>query len=113
MATSKDDNLRRSQRLIVTPKGEVFDGTAWTRALLQDISARGMLLISSKIFAPGQQVTVKLQISSGNVVECTAEVRHSSDNGTGVHIVSMSDAHRRAYDRYLQEYFSQHLGRLG
>lgn len=113
MAASKDDNLRRSQRLVVTPKGEIFDGTTWTKALIQDISAGGLLLISSKIFTRGQTLTVKLQISGGSVVECTAEVRHSGDMGTGVQINSMSDQHRRAYERYLQEYFSQHLGRLG
>lgn len=113
MAASKDDNLRRSQRLVVTPKGEIFDGTTWTKALIQDISAGGLLLISSKIFTRGQTLTVKLQISGGSVIECTAEVRHSSDMGTGVQINSMSDQHRRAYERYLQEYFSQHLGRLG
>jgi hypothetical protein len=113
MAASKDDDLRRSQRLVVTPRGEVYDGATWTRALIQDISARGMLLICSKTFELGQQLTIKLQISSGTVVECTAEVRHSSDIGTGVNILAMSDQHRRAYDRYMQEYFSQHLGRLG
>jgi hypothetical protein len=113
MAVSKDDDLRRSQRLMVTPKGEVFDGSTWTKALIQDISTRGMLLVSSKIFTRGQTLTVKLQISGGSVIECTVEVRHSSDMGTGVQINSMSDPHRRAYERYLQEYYSQHLGRLG
>lgn len=113
MAASKDDDLRRSQRLVVTPKGDVFDGTTWTKALIQDISTRGMLLISSKIFTPGQTLTIKLQLSGGSVIECAAEVRHSSDMGTGVQINAMSDQHRRAYERYLQEYFSQHLGRLG
>jgi biotin operon repressor len=113
MAASKDPDLRRSQRLIVTPKGEVFDGSAWARTLIQDISASGLLLVCSKTFAPGQKLALKLHISSATIVECTVEVRHSNDMGTGVQIRSMSDQHRRTYDRYLQEYFSQHLGRLG
>jgi hypothetical protein len=114
VATASDnENLRRSQRLLVTPKGEVSDGTTSVKALLQDVSNGGMLLICSKTYTPGQTLTLKLQVSTGTIVECQVEVRHSSDMGTGVRIAFMSDQHRRAYDRYLQEYFSQHLGKLG
>ena len=32
---------------------------------------------------------------------------------TGVKIIAMSDPSRRAFERYLQEYFSNQLGKLG
>lgn len=114
MATAPDhENLRRSQRLLLTPKGEVSDGTSAVKALLQDVSSSGMLLVCSKTYSPGQMLTLKFQVSTGTIVECQVEVRHSSDMGTGVRIAAMSEQYRRAYDRYLQEYFSSHLGKLG
>ena len=114
MATAPDnENLRRSQRLLLTPRGEVSDGTTSVKALLQDVSSGGMLLICSKVYTPGQTLTLKFQVSTGTIVECQVEVRHSSDMGTGVRIVTISEQHRRAYDRYLQEYYSSHLGKLG
>lgn len=112
MAEAKDADLRRSQRLLLTPKGEISDGTTTVKALLQDVSASGMLLVCSKNFTAGQTLTLKFQVSTGTIIDVKVEVRHSSDMGTGVRILSMSDQHRRAYDRYLQEYFAQHLGRL-
>ncbi|HTD90970.1 MAG TPA: PilZ domain-containing protein [Burkholderiales bacterium] len=109
----KKDDLRRTQRLLLTPKGELFDGTTSVKALIQDISDEGLLLVSSKIYAPGQTLTLKFQVSTGNIIDCQVEVRHSSDMGTGVKLLAMNVQHRRAYEQYLQEYFSQHLGRLG
>lgn len=112
MAQSSSDNLRRTQRLLVTPKAEISDGTAAIKALIQDVSDEGVLLVCSKIYAPGQALTLKFQVSSGTIIDCKVEVRHSSDMGTGVKIVSMSEQHRRAYERYLQEYFAHQLNKL-
>lgn len=112
-ASSNKTNQRRAPRLQLTPKGEISDGATTVKALLQDISDDGMLLICSKDFAVGKVIELKFHMPSGASIECTCEVRHSSDMGTGVKIVAMTDQHRRAYEQYLQEYFSQHLGKLG
>lgn len=112
MAQSSSDNLRRTQRLLVTPKAEISDGTTAIKALIQDVSDEGMLLVCSKIYTPGQTLTLKFQVSTGTIIDCKVEVRHSSDMGTGVKIVSMSEQNRRAYERYLQEYFAQQLNKL-
>jgi len=112
-AGSDGDNLRRTQRLLVTPKGEISDGTTTVKALIQDISDEGLLLVCSKIYAPDQILGLKFQVSTGTIVDCKVEVRHSSDMGTGVKIISMSEQHRRSYERYLQEYFSNQLSKLG
>ena len=112
-AASDKDNLRLTQRLLVTPKGEISDGTTIVKALIQDISDEGLLLVSSKIYTPGQTLGLKFQVSTGTIIDCKVEVRHSSDMGTGVKIISMSEQHRRAYVRYLQEFYSNQLGKLG
>jgi len=114
MAAGNDrEDLRRTQRLLVTPKGEISDGTGTVKALIQDVSDEGLLLVCSRTYTPGQIVNLKFQVSTGTIIDCQVEVRHSSDMGTGVRITAMSEQHRRAYDRYLQEYFAQHLGKLG
>lgn len=114
MAAGPDkDDLRRTQRLMVTPKGEISDGTTTVKALIQDISDEGLLLVCSKVYTPGQIVGLKFQVSTGTIIDCKVEVRHSSDMGTGVKIQSMSEPHRRSYERYLQEFYAQQLGKLG
>ena len=112
-AGPNDENLRHAQRLAVTPRCEVLDGTTTIKALIQDVSDEGMLLVCSKIFTPGQKLGLKLLLSASQVVECTVEVRHSNDMGTGLKIEAMDGINRRVYDVYLQEYFSQQLGKLG
>lgn len=114
MAAGQDkDDMRRTQRLMVTPKGEISDGTTTIKALIQDVSDEGLLLVCSRIYTPGQILALKFQVSTGTIIDCKVEVRHSSDMGTGVKILSMADQHRRAFERYLQEFYSQHLGKLG
>ena len=113
MAANDKSNLRRAPRFPVTPKGELFDGVKTLRALIQDVSDTGVLLVCSKEFAPGQVLTLSMQLSPGTFVNCEIEVRHSSDMGTGARIVSMDEKNRQAYERYLQEYFSHQLGKSG
>lgn len=112
MAENKT-NQRRAQRFEVTPKGELSDGVTAVKVLVQDISDEGMLLVCSKDYAVGTLLHLKLNVSQGTAIECTIEVRHSSDMGTGIRIVDMNAQNRRAYERYLQEYFSHQLGKLG
>lgn len=114
MATPpKKTDVRKSRRYNVTPKGEAFDGERTVKVLIQDISDSGLLLVSNGVFEKGKTLALKFQVSASAVIECVAEVRHSSDLGTGVRIINMSEPHRRAYERYLQEFYSQQLGKLG
>ncbi len=102
-------NQRRSPRFAVTPRGELSDGVSTVKVLIQDISDSGMSLVCSKDYAPGAILDLKLNLSASTTIECEIEVRYSSDMGTGCKIVDMDDRNRRAYDHYLQEFFSQRL----
>jgi hypothetical protein len=112
-AVSNKPNLRRAPRFQATPKGELSDGATSVLALIQDISDEGFLLVCSKEFPVGTVLGLKIQISPNSLLDCAVEVRHSSDMGTGVKILSMNEHNRRVYERYLQEYFSHQLGKLG
>lgn len=114
MATSKSKtDVRKARRYNVTPKGEVFDGERTIKALIQDISDSGLLLVCNGEFEKGKTLALKFQVSAGTTIECVVEVRHSSDLGTGVKIINISDAHRRTYERYLQEFYAQQLNKSG
>jgi hypothetical protein len=102
-------NQRRAPRFAVTPRGELSDGTGTVKALIQDISDSGMSLVCSKEYAPGTVLDLKLNLSASSTIECKIEVRYSSDMGTGCKIVDMDERNRRAYDHFLQEFFSQRL----
>jgi hypothetical protein len=114
MATPpKKTDVRKGRRYVVTPKGEAFDGEQTVKILVQDISDSGLLLVCNRTFAPGATLALTFRPSPSVTIECVCEVRHSSDLGTGVKIINMSEPHRRAFDRFLQEYYAQQLGRLG
>jgi hypothetical protein len=106
-------NTRRATRINLTPRGELIGGGTSIKVLLQDVSDEGFLLLCSREFEPGEVYELKFQISPGSIVECSVEVRHSSEMGTGVKIVSINEQSRRVLAHFLEEHFSHHLGRLG
>jgi len=110
-ATPNRVDKRRAPRVRVTPRGELSDGAAVAKVLLQDICDDGFQLLCSREFEPGEIYVLKFELTPGVPIDCSVEVRHSSELGTGVKILSISDQCRRAIDRYLQEYFSHHVGR--
>ena len=112
-AASDKSRPRRAPRFPVTPKGEVTEGGKTLRAIVQDVSDSGVLLVCSKEFTPGQILGLRLHLSTGTFVDCEIEVRHSNDMGTGARISKMDELNRRSYERYLQEFFSQQLGKSG
>lgn len=102
--------LRRTQRLLLTPKGEVSDGSMLIKTQIRNINRAGMLLACDRQFRIGQKLTLKFQALGEDIIRCEVEVRHSSESGTGVEILSMSHEHRRAFQRYLDDYVSRRRG---
>ncbi len=113
MAAFNKANLRKSPRLTVTPKSEiVHEGKAY-KAIVQDLSDSGMLLLSSRDFDPGTRLEVRLHLSASVDVECIVVVRHCTDMGIGAQIERMDERNDKAYHGYLQEYFSHQLNKSG
>lgn len=114
MADAHDKaQLRKAPRITVTPKSDIFYEDKLYRALVQDLSDGGMLLLCTREFTPGTIIGVHLNLAPGVAVDCEVEVRHCSDAGIGVKIDYMDDANRKAYQAYLQEFFSHDLNKLG
>ena len=112
-AASGKAHLRDSPRFAVTPKSDIYCGEKMYKALVQDLSDSGMLLICSREFAVGDILGVHLNLAPGVAVDCEVEVRHSTELGTGVKIDYMDEQNRNNYQGYLQEFFSQQLNKLG
>ena len=112
-AASDKAHLRKSPRYTVTPKSDVFFEDKMYKALVQDLSDSGMLVLCSRDFKAGDILGVHLNLSPGVTVDCEVVVRHCTDMGIGVQIDYMDDANRRTYQSYLQEFFSQQLNKLG
>ncbi len=112
-AASGKAHLRDSPRFAVTPKSDIYFGEKMYKALVQDLSDSGMLLICSREFAVGDILGVHLNLAPGVAVDCEVEVRHSTELGTGVKIDYMDEQNRNNYQGYLQEFFSQQLNKLG
>ena len=114
MAAGSDKSIPpRAKRFAGTLKGDILDGSVWVKALIQDVGDNGVSLVCSKSFEPGKTTSLRLQLAPGKIIECKVEIRHSNDLGTGAKILSMDEKNRFAYDQYLQEFFSQQLGKLG
>lgn len=111
MAESKTSQ-RKAARLAITPRGDLYDGKTFMRALVQDVSDTGMLLVTAKEFTVGSILGFRLKVSDSVTIDCELEVRYSSENGTGVRIDYMDDANRKAYDEFLRECYGQQLGML-
>jgi hypothetical protein len=103
---------RKSARLAITPRGDLYDGKTFMRALVQDVSETGMLIVTSREFAPGTILGFRLKLSDTVTIDCEIEVRHNNDGGTGVRIDYMDEVNRKAYDDFLRECYSHHLGQL-
>ncbi len=112
-ASPNKPNLRRLMRIKATPRGELIDGSTSIKVLMQDISDEGFQVLCSREFDVGEIYELKFPISPGAFVECTVEVRHSGELGTGLKILTMNEQNRRLFDRYLQEHFSHNLGKFG
>ena len=114
MASAADKAFqRKSPRFTVTPKCDIFFEDKMYKALVQDLSDNGMLLLCSRDFDPGAIIGVHLNLAAGVTVDCEVEVRHCTDQGIGTKIDYMDDQNRKAYQGYLQEFFSQQLDKLG
>lgn len=104
---------RKSPRFTVTPKSDIFFEDKMYKALAQDLSDSGMLLLCSRDFDAGAIIGVHLNLAPGIAVDCEVEVRHCTEMGIGVKIDYMDDQNRKAYQIFLQEQFSQQLNKSG
>ena len=103
MTVAIESRRPRAPRVIATPRGEVFDGATWSKVLIQDISESGVLMVCTRQFNPGQTLGLRLLLNARTPIDCTVEVRHSNELGTGGMIVFMDEKYRNAYDQYLRD----------
>ena len=112
-ATSDKPHLRSSPRFTVTSKCAIFYEDKMSKAMVQDLSDGGMLLMCNRDFDQGIIFGVHLDLSPGVSIDCEVEVRNRAESGIGVKIDYMDDQNRKLYQGYLQEILSSQLNKLG
>ena len=103
---------RKKARLEVTPRADIHDGDNKFKALIQDLSDTGLAFVCSRSWPSGKLLDMTIYFTQG-IVTAEIEVRHSTDIGTGARFTFMDDISRGVYEKFMQEYFGQHLNRLG
>ena len=112
-AASDKTHLRSSLRFTVKSKCDIFYNDKLYKALVQDLSDGGMLLMCNLDFDVGTIFGVHLNLSPTVSVDCEVEVRNCSELGIGVKIDYMDDQNRKLYQDYLQDFLSHQLNKLG
>jgi len=98
-------HLRRSMRMPVSHRGEVSDGIGVYKCLVQDMSRRGLLIVCSQKFAPGQILDLVCPLTPEIRLECKVEVRNAEEDFLGVKILEVSPQTAAAYQRYVLGFY--------
>jgi hypothetical protein len=100
----KTQELRASMRVPVTHRGMLGSPEDWHHCLIEDISARGFLIISTIKLKVGYVLELKCELFPGRTLMCKIEVRHVSDDCVGTMIVEIDDAGVRLCEEFIDHH---------
>ena len=103
---------RKQARLDVTPKADIHDVENKYKALIQDVSDTGLAFVCSRSWPSGKLVDLTIYFPQG-IVTAEIEIRHSTDIGTGARFTFMDDISRGVYEKFMLEYYGDHLAKSG
>jgi hypothetical protein len=112
----KKAELRSEARLRQTRKGTVVVAGATSPCLIQDMSTKGFLLMSTQDFSIGEVLELSTELYPGQVLKCKVEVRRRDEDCYGTMIVEISEASARLCRQFVEEIYSDRLkfaGRQG
>ena len=97
---------REEVRVPITRRGLLGAPTASHPCLIQDLSSKGLLLMSTVKAQLGDQLALKCELYPERFLECKVEVRHIHDDCLGIMIVEVSDASLALYRQFIDEHVS-------
>ena len=100
---------RKEPRLPHSRKGTLTLGAASCACLVQDVSTKGFLIMSTKPFKVGDILDLKCELFPGKMLECKIEVRHITDDCLGTRISDISDAAARLCQQFVEEHYADRL----
>ena len=81
--------------------------------LVQNLSSGGFLIMCTKEVSVGQILELKCELYPDRFLQCKVEVRHVHEEFVGAKIVEVNEAVMKLCRQYLEEYYSEHLGKFG
>ena len=90
-----------------------ISGDAWFPCRLLDMSDHGFLLVCSKTLAVGQILGLRCELYPGKRLESKVEIRHADETGIGARIVELDEKSIGFCQLFLQEHYSDKLGKSG
>jgi hypothetical protein len=102
---------RTEKRINQGRRGTLTASGASTPCVIQDMSTRGFLIMSTKPFDVGQVAQLKSELYPGQVLTCDIEVRHVTDEGCclGTRIVEISPAASNLCRQFIEEHYAERL----
>ena len=106
-------NLRAEVRIEASLRAELDSEDAWFPCRILDMSDHGFGFVCNKTLAVGQMRGLRCEISPGKIVECKVEIRHADETAIGARIVEIDEKSSGLCQLFLQEHYSNQLGRSG
>lgn len=102
-------DLRKESRLALARRATLTFAGKSSPCLIQDFSAKGFLIMSTKQFSVGNILELNLELYPGQLLACKIEVRHNTDNCLGTMIVEMSESQSRLCGQFVDEHYADRL----
>ena len=102
--TAKD--MRADARVSVTQRGVLSSGDTWFPCLIENMSERGLLVMSNHVFPVGQILKFRCELYPGKLFNCKLEVRHVDDTVLGTRVVEMDEKEVGYYQLFLDEQYA-------
>ena len=100
---------RAEPRLAHSRKGTLTLGGISSACLVQDVSTKGFLIMSSKPFKVGDVLDLRCELFPAQMLECKIEVRHITDDCLGTRIVEITEAAARLCRQFIEEHYADRL----
>ena len=102
-------DARKEPRLAHSRRGTLTAAGTPSACLVQDVSTKGFLIMSTKRFQVGDVLELKCELFPGKTLECKVEVRHITDDCLGTRIVEISEAASRLCQQFMEEHYAERL----
>jgi hypothetical protein len=104
--------LRAEARIAVKHRGQLNSGETWFPCVVLDMSNSGFQMLCIKNLDVGQVLEFRCELLPQKVLDCKLEVRHFNDDALGAKIVEIDQRGHDLCQQFLQEQYSDKLGRL-
>lgn len=103
-------NARGEPRLSFSRRAQLTFGGATSAGLVQDVSMKGFLIMSTRQFNVGDILDLRVELEPNQPVECKVKVsRLTSDDCIGTEIVEISEAGRRSCQQFIEAHYADRL----